>query len=209
MAIQINGQNIKTGGPGPAFPQDQQGALLATELNPRYYEQAYLGQTFFTSTAAAAGTAFVGAAGGTPLLAVWNPAGSGKNLVLLQAMVGVVATATGAGTTQFRLYGGATAAITQATVATPVSCLSLAASGSVAKAYANVATTSSTALTYITTIGNYYWATAAGAILTEPLIQDFSGAIIVAPGNMVAIGAVTILTSMTNDAYLLWSELPI
>ncbi len=209
MALQISGQSLKTGSPGQAFPQDQQNGLLVTEFLPRYYEQAYLGQTFFTSTASAGGTAYVGAAGGTPLLAVWNPIGSGKNLVLLQAMVGVVATASGAGTTQFRLYGGPTAAITQATVATPVSTLSLAASGSVAKAFANVALTSSTALTFITTIGNYYWASAAGAILSEPLIQDFSGAIIVAPGNMIAMGAVSILTSMTNDAYFLWSELPV
>lgn len=183
--------------------------VLVSELQPRYYEQAYRGQTFFFSTAAAAGTAYTGAAGGTPLLGLWNPAGTGKNLVLLQANVGVVASASAAGLTQFRLYGGATAAITQATVGTPVSTLSLTASGSVAKGFANVALTSSTALTYIKTIGNYYWATAAAAFLMSPITYDCSGAIIVQPGNMIALGAVTIPTSMTNDAFLLWSEVAI
>jgi hypothetical protein len=209
MALQISGQSLKTQAPGAPFPQDQQGALLVTEYNPRYYQQAYLGQTFMLASTAMAGTGFAGAAGGTPLLGVWNPAGTGKNLIILQASVAVVATATGAGTTQFRLYGGPTAAITQATVTVPLNMLSLTASGSVAKGFVNAALTSSTAGNFLWSLGNYYWATAAGAVITPPLYQDFSGSIIVPPGAYLALGAVTILTSMTNDASILWAEQPI
>jgi len=186
------------------------GDTLVSELQPRYYEQAYRGQTYFISVAAAAGTAYTGAAGGTPLVGIWNPANSGKNLVLLQASVGVVAAGSGVGNTQFRLYGGATATLT-GTLVSPVSTLTFNSTGggSVARAISNAATTSSTALTYIMTIGNYYWATAAGAYLSAPIIYDCSGALIIPPGSMLALGAVTIPTSMTNDAFLMWSEVAI
>ncbi len=183
---------------------------LVTELQPRYYEQAYRGQTFFTSVASAAPTAYVGAAGGTPLVGLWNPAGSGKNLVLLRASIALAAQATTTlNTTSFRLYGGATAAITQATVSVPVSTLSLTGSGSVAKAYLNVALTSSTALTYIETIGSYWWSTAVGTALVPPVDWDFAGGIIVVPGNMIALGAYAALTAATYDAALVWSEVVI
>src|ERR1017187_2094929 len=115
--------------------------LLASELQPRYYEQAYRGQTFVLAAVAQAGTAYLGAAGGTPLVAVWNPTGSGKNLVLLQASTSIVATASAAGTTQFRLYAGPTVAITQATVTVPLNTASLVTSGSVAKGFVNVGLT--------------------------------------------------------------------
>jgi hypothetical protein len=207
MALQVSGQYIKTGSPGIPYPQDQQGALLATEFNPRYYAQAYSGQTFFIGGAAGALTAYVGAAGGTPLIGLWNPAGTGKNLVLLRATVAIATQATTTlNTTTFRLYGGATVAITQATVTTPVSCLSLAASGSIAKAYLDVATTSSTALTYMESIGSYWWSTAVGTGAVPPMSFDFGGCYIVAPGNMVALGSYAALTALTVDASLIWAE---
>jgi len=114
-----------------------------------------------------------------------------------------------AGFAPFRLYGGATAAITQATVAVPTNTLSLTASGSIAKAYQNVALTSSTALTFIETLGAHAWYSGVGVVLSPPLSWDHAGDIIIAPGNMLALGAQSIPTSMTNDATLLWAEQPI
>jgi hypothetical protein len=182
--------------------------LLVTELQARYYENNYRGATFFTSIAAAAGTAYTGAAGGTPLLAIWNPPGSGVNVVLKNVSVSVVAAASAAGQTQFRLYGGPTASLT-GTVVSPYSANSLQKAGSKVAAVNNVATTSSTALNYIKTIGTYYWATAAGAFLEQPIEVDIAGSILIVPGNMVALGAVTIPTSMTNDAAIFWDEVAI
>lgn len=197
------GQNITLG-------MGEFSEALVSELQPRYYEQVYRGQTFYTSVAAAAPTAYIGAAGGTPLIGLWNPAGTGKNLVLLRASVALATQATTTlNTTSIRLYGGQTAAITQGTVSVPVSLLSLTATGSIAKSYLNVALTASTALTYIESIGSYWWSTAVGTALVPPVTWDFSGSIIVIPGNMIALGSYAALTAATYDAALTWVEVPI
>jgi hypothetical protein len=213
MALQISGQSLKTQAPGQPFPQDQQGALVASELNSRYYLNAYAGNAYFLSVPAAAGTAYVGAAGGTPLLAIFNPPGSGKNLVLKTAAAGVVAAGSAAGQTPFRLYAGPSV-IPGGTIVVPTSILSYQKSGSVAVGVSNAAMTNSTALTYVITLGTYYFSpqlTSGGptAFLAPPLIWDAAGQIIVVPGNMLALGAASIPTSMTNDATLIWDELPI
>ena len=187
--------------------------LLVTELQPRYYEQNYRGNEYFLSVAAAAGTAYTGAAGGTPLLAIHNPVGSGKNLVLTSAAISVVAAATANGQTQFRLYGGPSV-IPGGTIVVPVNALSFQKSGAVAIGVSNAAMTNSTALTYITTIGTYYFnvqTTSGGptSFLSPPVIWDAAGQIIIIPGNMLALGAATIPTSMTNDATLIWDEVPV
>ncbi len=195
------GQNITVG-------VGEYSDVLVTELQAHYYQQAYRGGTYFTSIAAAAGTAYTGASGGTPLVGVYNPSNSGVNLVLKTASVSVVAAASVAGQTQFRVYGGSTVAPTGTLVA-PYSCLTLSQTGSKAKAINNAAMTSASALNYITTIGTYYWASAASAFLAAPLIWDAAGQIIVQPGNALCLGAVTIPTSMTNDATLVWDEVPV
>jgi hypothetical protein len=210
MLLQGNqGQTGKQVGQNLTVGLGELSEVLVSELQPRFYEQAYRGQTFVASVAAAAGTAYTGAAGGTPLIAVWNPASSGKNLVLLRAGVAIVVGGSAAGFTPFRLYGGATAAITQATVLTPTNTGSLVASGSVAKAFANVATTSSTALTFLESVGNHAWYSGVGVIVSPPMEWEHAGSILVPPGSMLALGAVTIPTSMTNDAWLVWSEVAI
>jgi hypothetical protein len=212
MGVIISGNQNQTGKQvGQNIPASvgEFGDPLVSELQPRYYEQAYRGQSFILSVAAAAGTAYTGTSGGTPLLAIWNPPGSGKNLVLLRATTNVVVGGSAAGFTQFRLYGGPTVTITQATVTTPISTLSLSASGSVAKGYSNVATTSSTALSFLESIGAHAWYSGVGVVLSPPITWDFAGGYIVVPGNMLALGAVTIPTSMTNDATLVWAEVAI
>lgn len=200
------GQNLTAG-----FGETSE--LLVTELQPRYYEQCYRGNTFFLSVAAAAGTAYTGAAGGTPLLAIHNPTGSGKNLVLKSTMLSVVATASAAGLTQFRLYGGPSVQPT-GTLVQPFSALTIQQGGSVAKGVSNAAMTSSTALTYITTVGTYQFSvlTTSGGptyMLCPPIYWDAAGQLIVPPGNQLALGAVTIPTSMTNDAAMFWDEVAI
>ena len=182
---------------------------LVSELQPRYYELAYRSQIYVAAVAAAAPTAYTGAAGGTPLIGVWNPPSSGKNLIMIQAGIGVVAAASAAGLTQFRLYAGVTANVT-GTLSNPLSTFNwaTAGSGSVARFSSNTASTSSTALNYILTLGNYYWGASGGSssFLSQPIVCDLGGSIIIPPGSMIGMGAVTVPTSMTNDAWLLWAE---
>ena len=194
MLLQGNqGQTGKQVGQNLTVGMGELSELLVSELQPRYYEQCYRGNTFFLSVAAAGGTAYTGAAGGTPLLALYNPVGSGKNLVLKSACVSVVATASAAGLTQFRLYGGISVAPT-GTVVSPRNALSFASpGGSVATGVSNAAMTSSTALNYIITIGTYQFSvqlTSGGPtyMLCPPILWDAGGQVIIQPGSMIALG---------------------
>lgn len=180
---------------------------LASELMARYYETTYRGQKYFVNVSAGAATAFTGGAGGTPLLSIYNPTGSGKNLVLISATVASRVAASAAGTVTFNLWGGLSAANT-GTLTKPTSLLTLQSAGSIASASVNAATTSTTAIAQIMPIGTYYWATAAGATLA-PISFDIAGMIIVAPGNLLALGATAALTSATFDATLIWDEVSV
>ena len=104
------------------------------------------GRVYFLSGAAVAGTAYVGAAAGTPLFAIHNPANSGKVLIVLGVGFAQRATATGAGTTGLVLWSGPSV-IPTGTQTTPTNAYSLAATGATAKGFSNAALTGSTALT--------------------------------------------------------------
>ena len=188
----------------------RQGDQIVSELHGRYYETTYRGNRFILSVATAAAiTAYTGGAGGTPMIGVYNPAGSGKNMVIDKAQFANVVAASVAGTATFGLYFGTTAAITQATTSTPTNLGTLAASGSVMTGFRNVALTSSTAAANVVPLGSYYWATAAGAIQTPNAPADLEGSIIIPPGSYVALGGSAALTSATWIGSLQWEEVPV
>jgi len=188
----------------------QLGDLIVSELHGRYYETTYRGNSFALSVAtAAAVTAYTGGAAGTPMIALFNPSGSGRNAALTKASIGNVAAASGAGTVTFGLYFGTTAAITQATTTTPWSMLTLLQSGSVMTGFRNVALTSGSAANNVIPIASYYWATAAGAALVTGGPIDLEGSVIIPPGSYVALGGSSALTSATWIGSLQWEEVPI
>jgi hypothetical protein len=188
----------------------QLGDAIVSELHPRYYETTYRGNSFLLSVStAAAVTAYAGGAAGTPMLAVFNPTGSGKNAVIIKASVGNVVAASAAGTVSFGLWFGATAAITQATVVTPWSMSTQLQSGSVVTGFRNVALTSGSAATNVIPIASYYWATAAGAAQVTGGPADLEGSLIIPPGSYVALGGSSALTSATWIGSLQWIEVPV
>lgn len=193
----------------PNALQLQLGDLAVSEVLPRYAALAWSGQLYSASiSTAAAATAFIGAAGGTPFIGVWNKAGSGKNIVPIAASVANAVAASAAGTAYLALWYGPTAAIT-GTLTTPVNQLTGAAGGSVAQVSANTAMTSSTALTNVLPLSSYYWATAAGAANVTALNSDFAGSIVIPPGSVMALGLSSALTSATWIGSIIWAELPI
>lgn len=203
------GPQIAADGSQPNFRQGRTGELNISDVHGRYNEAVSRGNVYCVTVAAGAATAFVGGAAGTPLVSLYNPSGSGKNLSLLSATVSSHVAASAAGTVAFSIYGGVSAANT-GTLTTPVNLLTLQTGGSVAKASSNAATTSTTAVTAngpIWNVGSYYWATAAAATLA-PLVSDIAGLIVCAPGNLVALGGSAALTSATYDVSLIWEELP-
>lgn len=187
------------------------GDQIFSELQPRYYEGAYRSSGFLLSVSTAAAlTAYSGGAAGTPMLALYNPVGSGKNAIITKANVSSVVAASAAGTVTFGLYFGTTAAITQATTVTPWNMLTQAQSGSVVTGFRNVALTSGSAASNVIPLGSYYWATAAGAALVSGTIPaDLEGSVIIPPGAYAALGGSAALTSATWIASLQWMEAPV
>lgn len=188
----------------------QLGDAIVSQLHPRYYETTYRGNSFLLSVStAAAVTAFSGGAAGTPMLAVFNPVGSGRNAVITKASVGNVVAASAAGTVSFGLWFGTTAAITQATVVVPWSMSTQLQSGSVVTGFRNVALTTGSAASNVIPVASYYWATAAGAALVTGGPIDLEGSLIISPGSYVALGGSSALTSATWIGSLQWEEVPI
>lgn len=181
-------------------------AQRTIDAHGRYFDTTMRGNVYFANVNGAAATAFTGGAAGTPLVGLYNPANSGKMFSILAASVGIRVSASAAGVATFNLWGGPSVLPT-GTRTNPTNMLSLAASGSAAACFVNTAMTSSTAIAQLFPVASYYWATAANANLASNFV-DIGGAVIVTPGNLVALGATAALTSATYDASLVWEELP-
>jgi len=201
----ILSQSQKSGSPTPNA--GWQNELWISELFPRYSYLALTGRLFsVVSTAVAAPTgAYPLGAAGTPLAAIYNPTGSGVNAILVVCSLSNRALGTvTAGT--YGYSGGPTAAIT-ATPSTYLNMLSLQSIGSAVKPFGNVALTGSSALTAI----RPFITTGAGVTQSQigsPCTDEIAGAIIVAPGNVVAVSAAVTGTANTVDTGLVWAELP-
>lgn len=205
LSLQRVGPTFGASGTAAPFRGDITGAQCVTDAHGRYFEAVSRGNVYFTSVASAAPTAYVGAAGGTPLIAVHNPAGSNKMLVMLAASGLIRVTATGAGTTDLALWAGVSVTPT-GTQTSPKSALTFA-SGGVGLGFSNAALTGSTALNLGLALNSYYWATAAGAFAAQGMV-DLAGLIVLVPGMQVALGATVVPTSTTWDASLWWEEVP-
>lgn len=209
---QVGPTSVQSAAPGtnPTVRLGQLGDVIVSELHGRFYETTYRGSVFTLSVATAAAiTAYTGGAAGTPQLAVYNPINSGRNFAILQASYANVVSASAAGTVAWGLYYGPTAAITQTTLTYPVNNATLNRVGSASQSFTNVALTSSTALTNVMPLGQYYWATAAGVMNVAPQVAMIEGSIIIPPGCMIALGGSAALTSATWIGSLTWEEVPI
>src|SRR5437016_7861202 len=83
------------------------GEMPFSEWLPRYSALTWSGYTYSLSVSTAAAiTAYIGGAAGQPQIAVWNPAGSGKNLFPIAANFGNVVAASAAGTVAWGLWYG-------------------------------------------------------------------------------------------------------
>jgi len=196
------------GGPGDAAPFSAtlSGAQRVTDAHARYMDAILSNRVFMLSVNAATPTAYAGAAGGTPLLGIHNPTGSGKYAVPLFATVASNVASSAAGTVEIDMYGGQSV-IPGGTVATPRNALSLIASGSAMVGVSNAAMTNSSALTFLGALASYYWATAAAAFMA-PGWFDLAGIGTVQPGSQFMLGANAALTSAKWSVSIFWEEIP-
>ena len=196
----------------------KQGDGIVSELHGKYYEQAYRGNLFILDSGAItlASTYTTASAAGTAKLicGIFNPTGSGKNVVVLGAMTclisgtstgefvynaqtfpaGVSVTVTASGGT-IRSSVINTIAVGSASVCTPQNAVVITRSDA-----------ATTALTQIGTCGGTA-AIAAGAGIYS-VYDDVAGKIIIPPGTVFGISQIG---AGTGAAYgtLYWEEVPV
>jgi hypothetical protein len=215
----------------PVAQAGNMGDLIVSELHGRFYTQVYRGGLMrIGTTAIVTGTANHGTANGgsatlgtaaaaTPMLGVWNPAGSGKNLVIAQAAIeayiNTVTTPTsfGAFVWYVSLNNGAIS-----TGLTPFNSATLAAASTGTKGFAGA-----TALTGLSNVFTALevadlqaggQAIAYGTIGNTSIVpnmasvQNFDGQLIVPPGAVLALYNTGASTTFSYTGRLVWEEIP-
>lgn len=175
--------------------------VMVTELQARYYENTYRGQKFSAMFTAAA----LAAAAAASSFVLVNPVSSGKNLVLIDALIAaqIVTVET---TTSTDVMLGAVLAGALGTVGTAVvinGCLISGSSGSVAKAYA-------TATLNGVPVNIRRLAAFSAQVSAASIHDDIAGAVIVPPGYAIALYAVMgTPADVSIGPVLTWDEVAI
>jgi hypothetical protein len=186
--------------------QGKSAELVVTELHGRYFEQTYRSNTFLLSAAGATPTAYVGAAGGTPLLAIHNPPNSNRIAVLLAVGFAHRAGGSAAGATSLNVWSGPSVTPT-GTQTTPTSVYSQSTGDSAMRGFVNTALTGSTALALALPLYGYQIIGATPVSQSETGgLFDVKGLIVAVPGNQITVGLSVVVTSLTAEIAWYWEE---
>lgn len=195
---------------------DAHGRFMQAALEGRLFSGG-MGLTAISNVTFTTGT--LGATG-TPIAGVWNPLTSNKNLVILQAILGVTITAgtkTGGGPFAWAMSTG-NGVLTLGSA--PLNRLTMAKSGSVAKDLAGIAMTGQTNA-LVVMMGSALFGGSSGAYsqvdgtIAAPSnfqissVENLDGSIIVPPGGILALLATTTPVAHSAVSGLVWEELPI
>lgn len=221
--LQFRGPILGTSGSSVPFTANITGAQRVTDAHGRFQDAALGGRLFsagMTLTSISNATFTTGTLGSTctPIIGLWNPFGSGKNLVILQARLQLVTTALSTPTGPGGLVWATS--VNQSAISTgitPLNRYSLAASGAVGKGYANTALTglsgslvvqeSSGFSTY--PINATAAETAAGFLPAAPGgIDNIDGAFVLIPGSVIALLGTTTPVAISAASSILWEEVP-
>jgi hypothetical protein len=82
VGVQLLGDGVSSG----TLRQGRTAEMIASELQGRYYENVYRGNTYFACNQAAI-VSSVGLSTASKVMTLYNPLGSGKNLVLLEVIL--------------------------------------------------------------------------------------------------------------------------
>ena len=201
---------------GLPFRQGNSGEQILSGLNPNYFEHVMRGNAFIYSTALA-GNALV-IAGSTNVPALWNPSGSGKNLVLMKVAIARTAKGTpleGSITYLTLPNAGATIGtgnqIVSLTQVAPVNLLIGAGNASVIR-FAPTTINTGGIPTLVATAGFGQTADNGATTVSGPRVDTsidyIDGMIVVPPGNTFQMGAaVSVSTTYTISIFGL--ELPV
>lgn len=200
------------------------GAQRTTDAHSRFMEAAISGRLFsagMTLTSISNATFTTGTLGSTctPIIGVWNPANSGKYVIILQARLQMVTTALSTPTGPGGLvWATSVAQAAISTGITPLNRFSLAASGAVAKGYANTALTGLSGSLVVQEAAGFTTfpinataaETAVGSLPAGPGgIDHIDGAFILPPGGVIALLCTTTPVVISATSSILWEEVPV
>jgi len=212
------------GGTGTSTPftADVTGAQRMIQSHGRFAELA-LRQTLFsagmTLTSISNVTFTTGTLGATatPIIGLWNPFGSGRNCLILQARLQLVTTALSTPTGPGGLVW--CTAVNQSAISTgivPLNRFTLAASGSIAKGFAGTALSGLSGNLVVQEASGFTTyptnttaaETAAGFMPAAPGgIDHIDGGFVIPPGGVIALLATTTPVAVSAASALLWEEM--
>jgi hypothetical protein len=199
------GPSTSSDGTYPNARSGKLGDVIVSELNGRYYENVYRGNTFVAATQA--GVAVTNLATTATGFILSNPSGSGKNLILLEIAIAQTSTAAAAANAAIVLAANVNPIATAVVHTTPLTVQPALLGGtatSVAKA--DSAATLPAAPVVVRTI----WQPSVSATATTsipPYVKDeVAGALAIAPGCAVSLSAFSAVSAI---AHFTWVELPV
>ena len=201
------GPQLLNDGASQNFRQGRTGEQIVSDGHSRYQEMTVRNNVYTANTKSSTVTATTDIAPlpantGVPQLGIYNPVGSGKNLVILKAGVSTISGTPG-GPFYFDVIppnAGITASGTNA-----INNFTFQQTGSVAKVFAHTAITGSVAAITLRPLGGPA-AVAAGAGNYQ-VDEEVAGAIIIPQGGFLGISAHAVGTSHVISAYITWEEI--
>jgi hypothetical protein len=207
-------------GDGVSLPllQGKQSELVATELHGKYYTQAYRGNAYYASIAATGvvTTAFSTLAYVGGLL--WNPQGSGKNLVPIRAVQGRILAATTVCAFGHAYQANVGSGVGTAAPLSAFTTIAAALRGPLNQpgvtgqgnsvALVGAGGTFTTALVWGRANG-FAAGTETTAIVEQAYVEDFDGMVIIPPGTIFAFFAATAAQGGTWLPSIIWEEVPL
>jgi hypothetical protein len=201
------GQLTKQTGANISLSMGEYGEPLVTELQPRFYQQTYRGVTFTTQFPAAAAAAASATVLGA--FALFNPLGTGKNLVMLDSTIALVSFTPA--TTPLQLSLVPFTQVPTSVGAGPVAVNTFIGgplnAASVSKTYVS-GTTVAASTTAIKLLGNFYIDLAAGDVIGS-LVYNFDGKLIIAPGSGISVVAIATVPTNSIAVDFTWMEVAI
>jgi hypothetical protein len=199
------GQVVNQDGTYPNVRSGRFGDTIVSELNGRYYEQAFRGNVFFSATQAAITFAANGLTSSSAVgLVVYNPASSTKNLVPLQGEVLFTSLVTSGASDLVGVISPYSAAVPSYTGT--LSAYS-AKGGAVGGSVATVATTLTFAANPIlwkALFSVYLTTTVTGSPSLVSGVFDLGGSVLIPPGQ--GLGLISNIAS-TGLVSITWAEI--
>lgn len=180
----------------------------------KYYVDTYSGNVF-VGTTAVAGVNLPAFNATAHTFCVWNPAGSGKNIIPIKCSVGYSATTGAAGNFVYAFQSGVGAQvatggpITAGTFVAPINGLVGFGNASIAKfAPATITFASATLLLRTMGVSQLVTTAATTSATTFAATEDFDGTLIVPPGTALCVaGNIALLSAF--DVTMVWEEFPV